>query len=548
MTNQTYRQIYLWGDKRASSLDSHTLEFLEQYFGTNRKRQRDIADAIRAEVPLNIPPGKLDQKHQQFFQQLLGERNMQTDGYSRATHALGKFYGDLLNLKQQTVPYPPDAVLYPETHRHVQQIIEYCHEHCVPVVPFGGGSSVTRALEARQGGVCVDLSKHLNQVLHFSQENHTVRVQAGIMGPKLEEYLNARGFTCGHFPQSFEFSTVGGWIAARGAGQCSTGYGRAEDLMQAIQVATPIGTYNSRDYPACAQGWDLNRLFAGSEGVLGVITEVTWRVFQLRPENRQRNSFVFRDFPTAAHAMREMIQSEIGKPHLFRISDGQETLFGFKHQGFEGTWKDRLLRWLGYHPPDRSTMLVMVEGDLASARCTAKRVKSIAKRHGGLVAGKSPIDKWLKQRFESSYLRDAFMDAGYMIDTMETAVTWDRLIPLWTALHQLFESHRGKLYGMSHISHVYETGCNLYAIFFGPMKGLPAKQELSEFLELQRSIIATFVENGGSISHHHGVGRMGMDFMHTQFDPTGLKMLRGIKHCLDPHAIMNPGGTLGLDC
>ena len=188
---------------------------------------------------------------------------------------------------------------------------------------------MTRALEARKGGVSLDLKARFHRVLELNEQNHTIRVESGITGPALEQYLNDRGWTCGHFPQSFEFSTVGGWIAACGAGQCSTGYGRARDLVVALKVATPIGTYESKDHPASAQAWDLNQLFTGSEGVLGVITEVTWKIFPYRPYSRRKAAYVFRDFESATLAMRQIIQSGAGKPHLFRISDGPETHFGF---------------------------------------------------------------------------------------------------------------------------------------------------------------------------------------------------------------------------
>ncbi|MBX3422694.1 MAG: FAD-binding oxidoreductase [Pirellulaceae bacterium] len=543
----TYRQIYKWGDKRDSALDEHTLQFLEQYFGVQRTQQRTIGDALRADSPVQLPVSRLAADHLRFFQELVGQQHVQQEDFMRASHALGKYYGDLLLLRHRRVPYPPDAVVCPETHEQVQQIVDYCHQHCLPIVPVGGGSSVTQALEARQGGIALNLRQRMRKVLRFRERNQTVRVQAGIYGPELEAYLNERGYSCGHFPQSFEYSTVGGWVAANGAGQCSTGYGRAVDLMVALQVATPIGSFQSLEHPACAQGWDLNRLFVGSEGVLGVITEVTWRVVPHRPQNRQQAAFIFRDFASATEAMRAMIQGEIGKPHVFRISDGRETSFGFKHRGFEGTWKDRLLRGFGYHPPQRSTLMMTIEGNMAFTRCALQQAKRIAKRHGGFSAGQSPVTNWLQQRYESSYLRDAFMDAGYMIDTAETAVTWETLLPLWKGVHEYFDRCGQPIYSMSHISHVYENGCNLYVVFMAPMQSRTTADDVAQFQTLQQGLLRTFVQQGGSISHHHGVGRMGSDLMVTQVGECGIEILKSIKRSLDPHGIMNPGGMLGLD-
>lgn len=546
MTRSTYRDLYKWGDKRETSLDEPTLEFLETHFRADRNKQRSIARAIRGDIPVQIQPSQLDSQHLDFFRSLLGSANVLSDDFTRARHATGKYYGDLLHLRFGQVPFPPDVVLQPDSHDQVQSIIDYCNENHVAVVPFGGGSSVTRALEAHQGGVSIDLKARLNGIVELNELDLTIRVQAGMMGPVLEQYLNERGLTCGHFPQSFEFSTVGGWIAACGAGQGSTGYGRAKDLLVAVKVATPIGTYQSKEHPASAQAWDLNQLFVGSEGVLGVITEVTWKVFKYRPQDQLKAAYIFRDFPSSVTAMRQMIQQGCGKPHVFRISDGPETQFGFKHKGFDGTWKDRLLKALGYLPPDRCTMMITAEGDRSYNRLVAGKVRQIARRHGAMAAGKSPVDKWLKQRFESSYLRDAFMDAGYLIDTMETAVTWERLMPVWQAIYQYLQQFGNQYFGMSHISHVYENGCNLYVIFMSPMLDQDADSTLQDFHEFQQGMIRTFVQNGGSISHHHGVGRMGSPFMDSQFDSTGMRMLGGIKRVLDPNGIMNPGNMLGL--
>ncbi|TDL99758.1 MAG: FAD-binding oxidoreductase [Flavobacteriaceae bacterium] len=545
-TGETYQDIYRWGNKKSTEVDLGTLAFLEKRFSTQRETQRKIGKMVSSQKTVEISPSKLLPEHKAFFENLLGKENVKSSDFARANHSFGKFYTDLLFLRNAQVPFPPDVVLSPKNHQEIESIVAYCNQHKIAILPFAGGSSVTRALEFPHGGVALDLKSRLNQIIEINQTNHTVTAQSGILGPDLEAALNKEGYTCGHFPQSFEFSTLGGWVAAKGAGQCSTGYGRAEELLVSLKAVTPIGTFEGKDFPSAVQGFDLKHLFVGSEGTLGVITEVTWKIFKHRPQNTQKSSFIFKDFFSSTAAMREMIQNEIGKPHLFRISDGKETDFAFSHLGFQGTWKDKLLSTLGYKSPQRCTMVMTVEGESTYGKSVMGNMKKIARKHGGFPSGEEPINKWLKQRFDSPYLRDGLMEEGYMIDTLETAVTWDNLHGLWQAIHRYFETNP-KVYGMSHISHVYPNGCNIYAIFISPMKDEPLENTLKEFHAFQQGIIQTFVENKGSISHHHGVGRMGAEFMSGQFPKEGFSMMQGIKDLFDPSGIMNPGGNmLGL--
>ncbi|MBC8184263.1 FAD-binding oxidoreductase, partial [candidate division KSB1 bacterium] len=317
---------------------------------------------------------------------IVGEENVAVDDFSRANHAFGKYYTDLVKLRTGKVETPPDAVVYPRTDKDVEKIIKICHEGKIAVTPYGGHSSVTRGVETPKGGISLDLTKHLNKVLNVSEVNSSVTVQAGMYGPPFEEYLNnyGIGYSCGHFPQSFEYSTVGGWAAARGAGQNSTGYGKMESMVLSMKFVTPRGIIETRDFPARAQGWDLDQIFMGCEGTLGVITELTMKIRKFQPSNTSHISFIFKNFESAVTAMRESMQSQFGLPHLFRISDAEETDIAFKMKGFEDSFVDKFLQALGHKPGKRCLMFVTVEGDKDYTKFVSSKIKKIARKHNAL--------------------------------------------------------------------------------------------------------------------------------------------------------------------
>jgi len=537
----TYRQILKWGDKREHQIDPLMIKVIREKFDL---KDSDFAMKYLAgsqTVELEKASSLKLQQHD-FLRSIVGDENIRTDDFSRAKFSYGKFYGELLDLRLNLVPRPPDAVVSPKSHDDIVKIVEYCNQERIPIIPVGGQSSVTGALQAPNGGIAMDLTKHLNRIVRISTSNKTVTVQAGIYGPALEDELNKHGFTCGHFPQSFEFSTVGGWIAAKGAGQASTGYGKIDDMVLALKVVTPAGTIETKEYPKTAQGWDIFRLFIGAEGILGIITEATLNIHNYKPQNTGYASFIFKSFEQAVATMQKIIQSEYGKPHLFRVSDPDETDIAFKTKGFDNSFSDRLLKMSGFLPGKRSLMFVAVEGDKDYTRFVLKKIRRTAKKGKAMYIGKGPVKKWLDQRYSSAYMRDPLMDLGIMSDTLETAVTWENLLKVWSAAHA-FISLRPKTVLMIHISHVYESGANLYFTFLSPMeKG----NEKNDFAAFHKGLVDTIQENGGSLSHHHGVGRVLAPWMETHLGKTSMAVLAAVKKHFDPNNIMNPGGTLGL--
>ncbi|HFB61783.1 MAG TPA: FAD-binding oxidoreductase, partial [Bacteroidetes bacterium] len=424
----------------------------------------------------------------------------------------------------------------------VVRIVALCQKENFALIPVGGLSSVTRAVETPRGGISLDMTRHMNKILKISDINGSVQVQPGIYGPALEKVLNGKGFTCGHFPQSFEYSTAGGWVAARGAGQASTGYGKIDDLVLALRVATPAGLIETKDFPATAEAWDVNRIFIGAEGTLGVITSVTLKMRRYHPENTAFASFLFKDFAPAIRSMRSVMQAGIGFPHLFRLSDPVETATAFKIKGFDGSVSDRFLIRRGYRPGRRVLMLVSMEGDRDFTRLRKKKIKRIARRYGAFYTGEKPVKEWLGQRYESAYLRDPLMDAGVMTDTVETSVTWENLLNLWANVRKYLET-RENTHVMAHVSHVYENGANLYFTFLSPMK---KGEEKEDYAAYHRGLIDTIQAAGGSLSHHHGIGRALAPWMEKEMGATVMGVYQAVKNYLDPKGIMNPENMLGL--
>lgn len=542
---KTYRDIFRWGDPKHNEIvDKQKFELLCGLLGTGGLDYEDRyllgEEEIKLEKKSILPEETLDN-----LRGIVGADNVSVNDFDRASHAYGKFYLDLIMLRLGRIPTPPDAVVFPRNENDVIAIVDFCNNERIPITPFGGHSSVSRGVETPKGGISLDMTRHMNGVIKVNEENYSVTVQPGIYGPDLENYLNnfKTGYTCGHFPQSFEFSTAGGWTVTRGAGQASTGYGKIEDIVLSLRVVTPAGVIATKDYPAAAIGPDINNIFIGSEGTLGVVTEVTMKIRNYRPENTTLTSFVFKDFPSAVAAMKECMQSEFGKPHLFRISDSEETEVAFQSGGKSGSFSDKVLQVLGYMPNERCLMFVSIEGDKAYTRFVASRIKKIAKKYKGFRTGSGPAEKWLEQRYSSSYLRDPLMDLGLMTDTLETAVTWENLIPLWEAGRKYVKS-RPNTICMVHISHVYENGANLYFTFLSPVK---KGDDIDDFKEFHTGLINTIHENNGSLSHHHGIGRMLGPWMSSEIGENALSLLKSIKKHLDPNGIMNPGGTLGLD-
>ena len=500
--------------------------------------------AVPDERPVPLSPEQVRE-----LAEIVGDENIESDTYARLRASYGQGMIDSLRLRHGIIENIPDVVLHPRSKNDVEKIIAYCSAEEIPVYTVSGRSSVTRGYEAVKGGTTLDISTHMNRVVRFSETNQTVTVQPGISGPALEAVLNdapktlgaKRAYTCGHFPQSFEYSTVGGWVLTRGAGQNSTYYGKIEDLVVTQEYVTPIGNLKTQDYPRQATGPDIDQILIGSEGMFGVLVEVTLKVFRHTPENRVRFSYMFKNWVDAQNATREIMQAESGYPSVFRISDAEETGIAMHLYGIAGTPAETLLSALGFHAGRKCLMLGYTDGDKSFSTALNRKIRKICKSFGAFnLSAFGVTQRWEHGRFRDPYLRDSLADFGVLIDTVECSVTWETMPEVHTGVRKVLKS-RPDTVCMTHISHVYPQGANLYFIFITKSKGI------QDYLKFQYSILDAIQMYGASMSHHHGLGKALAPWLPAQVGAGQMSLLKSLKDHFDPNNIMNPGGTLGLD-
>ncbi len=491
---------------------------------------------------------QLDEVHIRALKDIVGNEYVTTDDYPRLAVAYGKTGYDALRLREKRVDCVPDVVVYPDTAKQVEEIVDYCTKHNIPLYVYGGGSTVTRGVEPVQGGISLDMRLRFNKVIRFNEVDQTITVQAGMSGPKLEEALNQasslygakRPYTCGHFPQSFEYSSVGGWVVTRGAGQNSTYYGCISDLVMGQKYATPIGTIQTSHYPREATGPDLNQIMMGSEGTFGVLTEVTLKVFRYMPENRKRFSFIFKNWETAMEAAREMMQCEAGYSSVFRLSDPEETNLMLRLYNVDETPLHKIFDIRGYKDMERCLFLGFTDGEKGFSKNVARNIKKIARRYDGMSLTSFVTKSWEKGRFTDPYLRDALMDFGVITDTLECTVNWSNMAQVHRDVREVCHKLPNTIV-TTHMSHCYPQGANLYFIFITKMS------DAENFKEYHSSILDAIQKSGATMSHHHGIGKMFAPWLEGQIGRKEYGVFRALKDYFDPDYRMNPGGTLGFD-
>jgi alkyldihydroxyacetonephosphate synthase len=545
----SFRSIFKWGDpqvfkhpnQRLIGLLRETLALPDDHFAapvSRGDRPVDYDRPMRAVTP--------DQAA--AIADIVGGANVSADAYQRLKFATGKTLEEALRLRNADVQAVADLVVHPRHTDDVRHLVAYCHREKIPIYVYGGGSSVTFGLRPAKGGVTLVMSTHMNRVVRLNETDHTITVQAGMMGPDYEAALNEapirfqarHRYTGGHFPQSFEFSTVGGWIVTLGAGQMSSYYGDIRDLVISQEVVTPVGDIRTLEYPATANGPSVNHLLIGSEGCFGVLVAATLKIFRYRPQNRTYFSFIFPSWQHAVDAGREMAQGQFGMPAVMRISDEEETEIGMKLYGIDGTWLDRYMRMRGYRPMQRCLMIASAEGERRFSRNVRRCAKAVSRRCGGLYLTGYPTRRWEPGRYTDPYMREDLNDFGIIIDTLDTAVTWDNLHRVHQGVRAVIKS-RPQTICMTHASHFYPQGTNLYFIF------IMRTDDLDEYLVFQERIVDAFQRFGGSPTHHHGIGKLLSPWMRPHLGDAQMAVLRALKRHFDPHGIMNPGGQLGLD-
>jgi alkyldihydroxyacetonephosphate synthase len=477
----------------------------------------------------------------------VGKQHVREDRESRITHAAGKSYPDLVRVRSGDGSGAPDAVVAPGTADEVAGALAACADAGVAVIPFGGGTSVVGGVEALRdghaGAVSLDLGR-LDGVLDVDRSSLTATLEAGLLGPELESRLGQEGLTLGHFPQSFEFSTLGGWVATRSAGQASTGYGRIDELVEGVRCVAPVGEVSTRSLPASAAGPSLRELIVGSEGVLGVICSATVRV-RPAPAARHYEGWSFRSFEEGIEAFRVMEQAD-ASPDVARLSDLDETRVSLAMGSTGGTAERLGLAYLRLRGHEGGCLAIAgFEGDEDDVGRRRQRAALMLRAGGGLYLGTRPGRAWTRGRYAAPYLRDALLDRGVLAETLETATSWAGLEELYRAvreaLHRALAGRGTPALVMCHVSHLYRSGASLYFTFFARQE---AGAELDQWRAAKHAACDAIVENGGTITHHHAVGRDHAPWMRAEVGELGLDLLRAAKERLDPRGIMNPGKLL----
>jgi alkyldihydroxyacetonephosphate synthase len=420
----------------------------------------------------------------------------------------------------------PDLVVEPADHDEVQVVVRWCADHRVALVPFGGGTSVVGGLVARRDGyagvVALDL-RRLDRLVAVDQVSRTAVLQAGVRGPRAEELLAEHGLTLGHFPQSFEYATVGGFAATRSSGQASAGYGRFDALVVGLKAATPVGTIVLGSAPASAAGPDLRQLLLGSEGAFGVITEVTVRVRPV-PEARVYEGWRLCSFADGLAAARALVQAGLA-PTMLRLSDESETSLNLADPANVGAGAGGVLLVVGQ---EGEAALVEGRRSLVAQRLTAA---------GATGPDEAAGWSWLEGRFRAPYLRDSLLDAGVLVETLETAAFWSALPGVYDAVRTALAGTLEGALVLCHVSHVYETGASLYFTVAARQVG----DGLAQWAAAKRAASEAIRAAGATITHHHAVGRDHRPWLAGEIGPVGVEMLRAVKARVDPSGVMNPG-------
>lgn len=544
---KSYRSVFKWGSPDEFKHPSHAwYQMLKDTFGMTDEDFKETR--FEGNEPVAISRKiRLTKTQIARITDIVGKRNVALDDFSRVKYSHGKTVDEAMELRRQMVRDVPDIVVHPRNKKDVAGIVAFANQEKISVYVYGAGSSVTFGLKTPKGGIMLIMGTHMNKLLVVNDVNQTALVQPGMLGPAYEEALNSapeqfnavRRYTCGHFPQSFEYSSVGGWVVTLGSGQASSYYGDACDLVLSQEYVTPAGNFKTLDFPATATGPKINDIMKGSEGAFGVLVELTMKIFRYMPENRQRFAFMFPSWDAAVAASKEISQGEFGMPAVYRISDPEETEVGLKLYGIHGTPVDTVVSLRGYKPRERCLCLGTTEGEKGFARHVRDQVARICKQNGAMTLTGFATKLWEKTRYREPYMREDLMDYGIIIDTVESGVTWDNLHRLHKGV-RAFIKKRPQTICMTHASHFYPQGTNLYFIFILKMI------DLDEYQKFHKGIIEAILKNGGSISHHHGVGKLFAPFMEKHLGREQMDVLRALKNHFDPNQIMNPGGHLGL--
>ncbi|MEU2618410.1 FAD-binding oxidoreductase [Streptomyces sp. NPDC007157] len=512
----------------------------------------DLRAAERTERPdfsrLKVPASTAPEEFVAVLSGIVGAGNTLVDDLSRVVHTYGKSLRDLVRVRAGVIARSPDVIVYPADEAEVRGVVEAAVQADAVIIPFGGGSNIAGSLEPHMDEsrvvVSLDLGR-LNQVLEIDPCSGLARVQAGALGPDLEAQLNRDGWTMGHFPDSFTHSTLGGWVATRSSGMQSDKYGDIADIVKGLRVVRAGGVLVIRAVPSASTGPSVREMVVGSEGRLGVITEVTVQVHRL-PEKRAIHAYFFENLDHGLAAMQEIAESDVS-PSVTRISDAQETAFSLatskESKGVQKKAQAGLLAYLrrrGWNLDEMCLSFIGFEGDEAHVKRQKSLVGRIVRKHHGIGVGKGPGALYDQKKFDTPYIRDFLLDRGAAGDVSETAGPWSKLRGIHAAVYAAADRAYEKLgrtgWTMSHMSHSYHSGACLYFTFAFVFGDDP----LGEYDTVKRAIQQAFVDAGGTISHHHGVGLEHAPWLAEDISTEGVAIMSGLFGAADPGGNFNP--------
>ncbi|OEY67539.1 FAD-binding oxidoreductase [Marinobacter sp. X15-166B] len=523
-----------WGDEQVNvELPRPGGQFLAARIGPGRP----LTDASLASVCQQVPTSRLPQ-----------HPLIRTDAETRVRHARGQSLPDWLAMRSGKFGSFPDGVAFPETAEDVQTLLQLAHQHGFSVIPYGGGTSVAGHINPPAGDtpVLTVAMGAMNRLLDLDTESQIATFGAGTPGPLVESQLRAQGYTLGHFPQSFELSTLGGWVASRSSGQQSLRYGRIEQLFAGGRVETLRGTLHIPSLPASSAGPDIREMVLGSEGRIGLISEVKVRVTAL-PEREQFYAVFFPDWNRARAATRTLVQNKVALSML-RLSNPEETQTQLALAGrprLTGAL-ERVLAFRG--AKDRKCLMTFgTTGSRSQCAQALNETRRICRRFNGVYTGTHLGNKWAEKRFTMPYLREALWRRGYVVDTLETATDWDNLDHLVntieTNLRAGLADDAEQVHVFSHLSHLYSQGSSIYTTYVFRAAD-SYQQTLERWHALKHSTSALIVANRGTISHQHGVGKDHAPYLAVEKGELGMLAIRNLCHTFDPEGLLNPDTLL----
>ena len=496
------------------------------------------ADIPRARMLASVPASRL-----------VGHALIDTTAATRFSVAMGESFADWLRKRLGALPPVPDGVAFPESSEQVRMLLDLAHQHDWIVIPFAGGTSVSGHLDCPTSArpiLSLNLGR-MNRLLHLDPASQLATFGAGTPGPLVEAQLRARGFTLGHFPQSFEYSTVGGWVVTRSSGQQSLRYGRIEQLFAGGRLESPVGSLTLPTFPASSAGPAQRALVLGAEGRFGVLTEATVRVSPL-PEHESFHAVFLPGWDAAEAAVRELVQRRLPLSML-RLSNGIETETNLAlagHARLIGAM-ERYLGWRGC-ASGKCVLMLGVTADARTARHALREARRLLARHGGVMIGRVMGDKWAANRFKGPYLRNTLWELGYSVDTIETAVDWPQVKNLMLAMEQaardVFAQYGERLHAFTHLSHLYPQGSSIYSQFVWATVAGGFAPNFERWQRLKAAVATTIAAHCATVSHQHGVGRDHATHLADEKGPLGMATLVALCRHFDPKKIMNPGKLL----